>query len=110
MRKMPSKVFPDIPFGADDSCRSRVACPTLNITKRDRSVQLAKSGFPTSQGKCISHTHIHSESRKKICTAEKYKNKTLRTRAQSREQTTGKSEGGREGEGERWMKERVRGG
>lgn len=99
--KMPSKVFPDIPFGADDSCRSRVACPTLNITKRDcgRSVQLAKSGFPTSQGKCTSHTHAHSESqKKKICTAEKCKNKTLRTRAQSREQTRGRSEGGRERE------------
>lgn len=103
MRKMPSKVFPDIPFGADDSCRSRVACPTLNITKRDcgRSIQLAKSGFPTSQGKCISHTHTHSESLKKICTAEKYKNKTLRTRARSQEQTKGRSEGGRERERER---------
>lgn len=77
MRKMPSKVFPDIPFGADDSCRSRVACPTLNITKRDcgRSIQLAKSGFPTSQGKCISHTHTHSESLKKFA-----QQKSTRTR------------------------------
>lgn len=25
-------VSPDIPFGADDSCSSRVACPRLNIT------------------------------------------------------------------------------
>lgn len=24
--------FPDILFGADDSCSSRVACPRLNIT------------------------------------------------------------------------------
>lgn len=80
MRKMPSKVFPDIPFGADDSCRSRVACPTLNITKRDcgRSVQLAKSGFPTSQGKCISHTHTHSESRKKKKIAQQKSTRTRR--------------------------------
>ena len=63
-------VSPDIPFGADDSCSGRVACPRLNITQRacSRSRQQAELGFSTPHGECICHNPTHSE-RLESCTA-----------------------------------------
>lgn len=67
-------VSPDIPFGTDDSCSSRLACPGVNLyitlRARSRSRQQARSGFSTLHRHCICHKRTHSE-RLESCTAQK---------------------------------------